>query len=623
MEKERRSRSRSPRRRREERRRRSRSRSRERRRRDDRSRSRSRERRRRDERRSRSRSRERYTQRRRDRNDSRSRSPPARAESRQQEAAAPRKVTSTVGAYMPPAKLKMMQEQMEDKTSEQYQRLTWEALKKSINGLINKVNVSNIASIAREVFAENLVRGRGLLARALMKAQSASPSFTHVYAALIAIINSKLPQVGELTLRRLVLQFRRSFRRNDKVLCLSSARFIGHLVNQNVAHEISVLEILTLLLERATDDSVEVAIGLLKEVGAKLTDVCKRGIVGIFERLRAILNEGQLEKRVQYMIEVMFAVRKDHFKDHPDVLPELNLVEEDDQTTHLIELEDAGDQESLLDVFKFDPEYETNEQRYKAIKDEIIGDSDDEDSGSDDDSSENEDEDGEDGEGRGGADGPENLDIQDMTDTNVVAFRRTIYLTIQSSLTFEECAHKLMKLEVKPGMEKPLCTMVLECCAIGRTYEKFFGQLAERLCLLKKEFQASFVELFKEQYEVIHRLETKKLRNVARMFSWMLYKDACPWSVIECIHLNEDETTSSSRIFVKILFQELSEYMGLPKLNTRLKDPFLSPYFEGLMPRDNPKYTRFCINFFTSIGCGGLTDDLREHLKRTKSALTS
>lgn len=41
---------------------------------------------------------------------------------------------------------------------------------------------------------------------------------------------------------------------------------------------------------------------------------------------------------------------------------------------------------------------------------------------------------------------------------------------------------------------------------------------------------------------------------------------------MHCIHLNEDETTSSSRIFIKILFQELSEYMGLPKLNERLKD---------------------------------------------------
>ena len=41
-----------------------------------------------------------------------------------------------------------------------YQRMAWEALKKSINGLINKVNVSNIIEIVRELFQENIVRGR-------------------------------------------------------------------------------------------------------------------------------------------------------------------------------------------------------------------------------------------------------------------------------------------------------------------------------------------------------------------------------------------------------------------------------------------------------------------------------
>lgn len=41
----------------------------------------------------------------------------------------------------------------------------------------------------------------------------------------------------------------------------------------------------------------------------------------------------------------------------------------------------------------------------------------------------------------------------------------------------------------------------------------------------------------------------------------------------------------------------------------------LQEYFSGLFPRDSPKNTRFSINFFTSIGLGGLTDELREHLK--------
>ena len=77
-----------------------------------------------------------------------------------------------------------------------FQRLAWEALKKSINGLINKVNVSNIGIIVRELLAENVVRGRGLLCRAIQQAQTASPTFTHVYAALVAIINAKVGRTG-------------------------------------------------------------------------------------------------------------------------------------------------------------------------------------------------------------------------------------------------------------------------------------------------------------------------------------------------------------------------------------------------------------------------------------------
>lgn len=46
------------------------------------------------------------------------------------------------------------------------------------------------------------------------------------------------------------------------------------------AHEVLCLEMLTLLLERPTDDSIEVAIGFLKESGLKLTEVSPRGING-------------------------------------------------------------------------------------------------------------------------------------------------------------------------------------------------------------------------------------------------------------------------------------------------------------------------------------------------------
>lgn len=126
-------------------------------------------------------------------------------------------LTRAGGAYIPPHRLRQMQQQITDKSGEAYQRITWEALKKSINGLINKINTSNIKMIVPELFGENLVRGRGLFCRSLMRAQSASLRFTPVYAAVAAVVNTKIPDVGALLLARLVTQFRRAYRRNDKV----------------------------------------------------------------------------------------------------------------------------------------------------------------------------------------------------------------------------------------------------------------------------------------------------------------------------------------------------------------------------------------------------------------------
>lgn len=313
------------------------------------------------------------------------------------------------------------------------------------------------------------------------------------------------------------------------------------------------------------------------------------------------------------MIEVMFAVRKDGFKDHPAVMAGLDLVEESDQFTHLITLDEPTDTEDKLNVFQFDPEYEDSEEKYKAIKREIL------DEGSSDDESGSEDEDD-------SGDEEEEVEVKDTgltidtTETAMVALRRTIYLTIQSSLDYEECAHKILKLALKEGQIVELCHMIIDCCAQQRTYLKFYGLLAQRFCALHQEYVDPFCEIFRSCYDTIHRFETNKLRNVAKLFSHLLFTDAISWEVLSHIKLNEDDTTSSSRVFIKILFQELSEYLGLAKLNLRIKDPTMEEAFNGLFPRDNPRNTRFSINFFTSIGLGGLTDDLRDHMKNLPKA---
>ncbi|KAI9092411.1 MIF4G-domain-containing protein [Phlyctochytrium arcticum] len=493
------------------------------------------------------------------------------------------------GAYIPPARLRAMQAAFTDKSSVEYQRITWEALKKSINGLINKVNTANIKNIVVELFG----------------------------------------QIGELLLTRLIVQFRKAYKRSDKQVCLSSSKFLAHLVNQKVAHEIVALQLLTLLTERPTDDSVEVAVGLMRECGAYLSDprVSLRAANGVFDRFRAILHEGTIDKRTQYMVEVLFQVRKEKFKDNPPYPEELDLVDEDDQLTHMVTLDDESLETSEgLNVFKADPSYLEDEEQYTQMKMEILGEDSSDEDGSE--ASSDSDEDNDEGEGQNTVEAAQKrLEIQDETNTNLINLRRAIYLTIMSSLNFEECAHKLMKLHIQPGQEMELVNMVIECCGQERTYVNFYGLLGERFCQLNKNWADAFCQAFEETYKTVHRFETNRLRNIGKFFAHLLASDALTWEVFSLIRLTEADTTSSSRIFIKIIFQDLCEAFGLKTLRQRLLDPNMivqvqTPSgvvtrgaFDCLFPKDNPRNTRFAINYFTSINLGGLTEELRDYLK--------
>ena len=73
-----------------------------------------------------------------------------------QAVAAPKGPGKAGGVYMPPFKLAqlMAAEAAKDRTGAQFQRLTWDALRKSINALVNKVTKANIKLIVAELFNE-------------------------------------------------------------------------------------------------------------------------------------------------------------------------------------------------------------------------------------------------------------------------------------------------------------------------------------------------------------------------------------------------------------------------------------------------------------------------------------
>jgi len=67
-------------------------------------------------------------------------------------------------------------------------------------------------------------------------------------------------------------------------------------------------------------------------------------------------------------------------------------------------------------------------------------------------------------------------------------------------------------------------------------------------------YSGKYLELFTKEYPNVHRLEINKLRNGAKFFAHLLYTDSLDWAALASIRLTEQDTTASSRIFVKTLF---------------------------------------------------------------------
>jgi pre-mRNA-splicing factor CWC22 len=393
---------------------------------------------------------------------------------------------------------------------------------------------------------------------------------------------------------------------------------IAHLINYRIVDPLLAFEILMLCLENQTDDSLELSCNFLIECGEFLSDEDANMTNDIFEKLRSILEEGNVDKRIQYLIENLFKIRKNNFKGHESIKEELDLVEDKDIITHRIFLDDDIKTEDELNEFHYDDKYDENEKIWKQFRECILGPEEENDEEEEKMSSHFESTE------RALSEFPDVKQIKDksriydLSEQDLVKYRKSIYLIVVSSIDFEECCHKLLKQNVQEGLEGEMVNMIIECCVQERTYLKFYGLLSERLCLIKDVYKHNYEKQFDLQYIKLHRLETNKLRNLANLYAHLLYTEAIDWMVLSVIKLTEDDTTASSRIFLKIMFQELNNLLGEEKLKEKMMNGAKDEYV-GMFCRENPTNTRFCINFFTAIGLGYLTDDLRAFLDNVKN----
>ncbi|KAI4963119.1 hypothetical protein ZWY2020_019688 [Hordeum vulgare] len=148
-----------------------------------------------------------------------------------------------------------------------------------------------------------------------------------------------------------------------------------------------------------------------------------------------------------------------------------------------------------------------------------------------------------------------------------------------------------------------------------KVHEDHYGQLGHRLCGVGRAYRTGFEACFVRCYAVAHRMGIDELRAAAGLFAHLLAMDVVLWhGVLGGVRITEEDTTSSSRILMKVMFQEMAKQLGVRVLGRRMNDDDNPVVRDALFPRDKAENTRFAINFFMAIGLGGVTEPARKIL---------
>lgn len=442
-----------------------------------------------------------------------------------------------------------------DRSSAYYLVKHWDAYRKRISNLVNHVTADSIKVVVAALLKDNMSDGAGVFTSACLKAQMvAAPEMTPVFAALVAKLNSTVHDIGQLVLKRLLMHWRRAFKRNDKHVLLKATKFLAHLLNQQVAKETLALEIVTRLLAEPTEEKVECAVGFVKDVGRLLRFFLHKEIKGIFNRFLEIKYEGGISNRLQTMIEDLFAIRKARFQDFPPKTPELDLLAVGECKIHEVTLNDELEiEESGAHIFGRYPSFmEHDKTKYESIIHENLGNI------------------------------PTDVDLdfgdycnndeeEDRMETSLIRLRRAICCTLSKCVSIEktgltlDSTHDVLNIKVQPGQELELWVMLIELCGREETYTPYYARVAESLCQRNKSlYQGIHERCFTMQVALINRLDNNKLRNVAKFFGHLVGKGSISWdNILFPAKLPKGATNLSSRLFIDILFQEAIEHMRL------------------------------------------------------------
>ncbi|CCD23095.1 U2-type spliceosomal complex subunit CWC22 NDAI_0B00610 [Naumovozyma dairenensis CBS 421] len=489
--------------------------------------------------------------------------------------------------------------------NEKFQKETWEMIRNHLNAVLSHIDVSKtkneeyIIQTMEDILQANILLGKDIFISLLIEYQRQynAPEF---FTILIKIINSELPNVGLDCSKELTSRFIEKYNKEpqSRRSLFTMTTFLCALFNYEVIHEIVLLQLLHLLLQDINDFSIQIIIEILEKSGKKLLEVSKTAHNMIFEKLREILqsNEfGSSPDMINEKLVSLFDKRRLNYESVARLFYPVVLSKLSPQSPHSFMLNDLSTMKSsTLDQFQLHSDYLQLQKDYDILHSRLLQQI----------SSSSEEE----------QSSKVAEPLKDMTAKSEIEFKKKIYLIIKSSLSADEAAHKLLKLRIPDDKKFEIVDIIINSSLQDPTYSKFYGLLSERLISAhSRSWIPAFHSIFVENWKNTENWEPNQLRILGRYWGHLLAVESIGFGdTLGIIHLNDEETNASNRVFFKFLLQELVAEMSIDKMKTTMDE--LKDQLEGLFPTEDIEHMRYSINYFTAIGLGILTEDMRERL---------
>lgn len=475
--------------------------------------------------------------------------------------------------------MKLATESTDAQKSEELERL-----KKRVKGLINRLSESNLASISAQLEELYMTHSRRdmntTLTDALLRAcapDTPTPSrLLMEHVLLVSILHCTVGiEVGAHFLEAVVRRFDVAYRAGTAGKeCANLLGLLSHLYHFHVVHARLVFDLLHRLLDRFSEQDVELILLMLRTVGFSLRrddTVALKELIAKTQCKAASANEQlQEQNRVRFMLEAMLALKNNDVRKLPGYDPEpverlrklqRTLVRNASSGSEtqlrvswdsVLNAEQTGRWWIVGSAWTGAPMIEDGAQRSPqklhtgTVSAQVL-----------------------------------KLAQKQRMNTDV---RRSVFCTLVTSEDFLDAFDKLLRLGLKEPQEREMVHVLVDCCLQEHPYNPFYAFLAARLCAHDRRLQMTFQFSFWDKFRDLDNLPDKNVSNLVQLVAHLLKTKSLPLSILKVVEFSE---LDKARIhFLRKLLSLLllgTEPEDLAAIFTRVSDnPKLGVLREGL-----------------------------------------